>query len=157
MTVVDVTETYGSVENPKRLADAHSRIARMPTSTPAARRFTVNTFAAAALALVALGVVGLGVSDYMRIQDNRARSRAEVAEAEAALAQVKYDENGNVGPEDRSRYNQAMSTMKLHTDLTRMARDQESNVYPFIGGGLLGFLVFTIVAVRSTRKPRAST
>lgn len=119
---------------------------------PARRAFTLNTFLAALLALVALGVAGVGVSDYMRIQENNARYRDELAQAEASLAQVKYDEQGDVVEEDQSRYMDAMGTMKLFTDLLRSSRGQEANVYPYVAGGALAFLVFAFMAVRSTRR-----
>lgn len=118
----------------------------------ARRSFTLNTFLAALLALVALGVAGVGVSDYMRIQKDKARYHDELVQAEASLAQVKYDEQGDVVEEDRSRYVDAMGTMKLFTDVLRSSRGQEANVYPYVAGGVLGFLLFAFMAVRSTRR-----
>ncbi|MFY0540767.1 hypothetical protein [Nannocystis pusilla] len=104
------------------------------------------------LALVALGVVYVGVGEYLRIQNNIANSRATLVQAEASLAQVKYDEQGNVVDADRSQYQRAMSMMQIHTDSIRGSHAQVPNVYPFVGGGLLAFLVFTVMAVRSTRR-----
>ncbi|MCY0987819.1 hypothetical protein OV203_11840 [Nannocystis sp. ILAH1] len=112
----------------------------------------MNTLLSALLALVALGVAWVGFSDYLRIQNNIANSRDQLVEAEASLAQVKYDEQGNVVDADRSRYQRAMSMMQIHTDSIRGSRAQVPNVYPFVGGGLLAFLVFTVMAVRSTRR-----
>lgn len=122
------------------------------SSSQARRSFTLKTFLSALLALIALGVVYVGVGEYLRIQNNIARSRDELVEAEAALAQVKYDEQGNVVDADRSQYQRAMSTMKIHTESIRGSRAQVPNVYPFVGGGILAFLVFTVMAVRSTRR-----
>lgn len=122
------------------------------SANQARRSFTLNTFLAALLALVALGVAGVGMSDYMRIQRNIAGYRDELVQAEASLREVKYDEQGNVVEADRSRYRSAMSTMELHTDLLRSSRGQEANVYPYVGGGVLAFLVFAFMAVRSTRR-----
>jgi hypothetical protein len=122
------------------------------SSSPARRSFTVNTFLSALLALVALGVAWVGFSDYLRIQNNIARSRDELVQAEASLAQVKYDEQGNVVDADRSTYQRAMSTMQIHTDSIRGSRAQVPNVYPFVGGGVVAFLVFGFMAVRSTRR-----
>lgn len=123
------------------------------SSSQARRSFTLNTFLSALLALVALGVAGIGFSDYLRIQNNIAESREELVQAEASLAQVKYDEQGNVVEADRSQYQRAMSTMQIHTESIRGSRAQVPNVYPFVGGGILAFLVFTVMAVRSTRRP----
>ncbi|MCY1070377.1 hypothetical protein OV090_36880 [Nannocystis sp. RBIL2] len=122
------------------------------SSSQARRSFTLNTLLSALLALVALGVAWVGFSDYLRIQNNIANSRDQLVEAEASLAKVKYDEQGNVVDADRSRYQRAMSMMQIHTDSIRGSRAQVPNVYPFVGGGLLAFLMFTVMAVRSTRR-----
>lgn len=122
------------------------------SSSPAGRSFTLKTFLFAALALVALGVVWVGVGEYLRIQNNIAHSRDELVQAEASLAQVKYDDQGNVVDADRSKYQRAMSTMKIHTDSIQGSRAQMPTVSPFVGGGILGLLVFGFMAVRSTRR-----
>lgn len=122
------------------------------SANQARRTFTMTTFAAALLALVALGVVGVGFSDYLRVQNNIARSRDELEQAKADLAQVKFDDHGDVVAADNSRFHHAMSTMEIHTDSIRDSRRQESVTYPYIGGGILAFLVFTFMAVRSTRR-----
>lgn len=118
----------------------------------ARRSFPVKTLVSALLALVALGVVWVGVGEYLRIQNNIADSRDELVQAEAALAQVQYDGQGNVVEADRSKYQRAMSTMKIHTESIQGSRAQMPTVYPFLGGGILGVLVFGFMAVRSTRR-----
>lgn len=118
----------------------------------ARRSFPVKTLLSALLALVALGVVWVGVGEYLRIQNNIADSRDELVQAEAALAQVQYDGQGNVVEADRSKYQRAMSTMKIHTESIQGSRAQMPTVYPFLGGGILGVLVFGFMAVRSTRR-----
>lgn len=140
------------------LGRKRSSFFREMTPTQTSRRaFTSATFTASLLALVALLVAGAGISDYPRIQENIARSRVHLTEADATLAQVAYDGQGNVVQEDRGHYQHAMTMMQVHTDSIRSSRAQEADVYPFVGGGILGFLVFVIVAVRSTRKPTTSS
>ncbi|MFZ6181043.1 hypothetical protein [Nannocystis pusilla] len=122
------------------------------TSTPARRSFTSTTFAAGFLALVALLVAGAGISDYLKFQGTLAETRERLQAAEATLAQVRFDPQGDVLPEDRAQYMSAMSTMESGVGTLRLLRASEANTYPYIGGGALAFLVLTIVAVRSTRR-----
>jgi hypothetical protein len=126
----------------------------MNSSSHTRRSFTLTTLVAGALALGALGLLGVVASDYLRIQDNRARARDQLEEAKASLERVTYDGNGDVVSADRSRYQTAMYRMKSHTDQLRNANEQVANLYPYTGAGMLGLLVFTIVAVRSTRRVR---
>ena len=123
----------------------------MPTPT-SSRSFTSTTFLAGVLALAALGLVGVAASDYMRLQSIRSSARDDLDEAKVVLEQMPYDASGNVADEDRSRYDTAMMMMKSGTHRMRNASEQEANLYPYVGAGLLGFLIFTIVAVRSTRR-----
>lgn len=122
------------------------------TSTPARRSFNSTTFAAGFLALVALLVAGAGISDYRKFQGTRAETAERLEAADATLAQVRYDPQGNVLPEDREQYRRAMSTLESGTGRLRMLRASEANTYPYIGGGALAFLVFAFMAVRSTRR-----
>jgi hypothetical protein len=123
----------------------------MPTPT-SSRSFTLTTLIAGVLALAALGLVGVAASDYLRIQGIRAEIRHDLDEAKVVLEQMTYDADGNVSSEDRSRYETAMMQMKSGTDGMRNVSEQEANLYPYVGAGVLGFLIFTIVAVRSTRR-----
>ncbi|WAS94761.1 hypothetical protein [Nannocystis punicea] len=134
------------------LGRERSSFSREMSPNQASRTFTMTTLAAGLLALVALGVAGVGFSDYLRVQKNIARSRDELEQAKVDLSQVKYDEHGDVVVADNSRFEWAMITMETHTNSIRDSRRQESNTYPYIGGGVLGFLVFTFMAVRSTRR-----
>jgi hypothetical protein len=55
--------------------------------------------------------------------------------------------------EDRSQYQDAMATMSFETESLRLWRGGEQDAYPYVGGGLLAFLVFAAMAVRSTGGP----
>ncbi|MFY0534101.1 hypothetical protein [Nannocystis pusilla] len=112
----------------------------------------MTTFAAAFLALVALGVASLAGLDYMTAQQHLSDSREKLKQAEAALSKVKYDGQGDVVDEDRSQYEDAMATMSRETESLRLWRGGEQDAYPYVGGGLLAFLVFAAMAVRSTRR-----
>ncbi|MDC0670520.1 hypothetical protein [Nannocystis radixulma] len=112
----------------------------------------MTTFAAALLALLALGVASLATLDCVTTQQHLSDSREKLKQAEATLSKVKYDGQGNVVDEDLSQYRDAMATMSFETESLRLWRGGEQNAYPYMGGGLLAFLVFAAMAVRSTRR-----
>lgn len=116
------------------------------------RTFTVTTLVATLLALVALAVAGVGVLEYQRVRTNLAHDLEMLERQKAELAQVKYDDQGNVVDEDRERYIEAVTLIEIHTSGMKTAREQEPIAYPYMAGGLLAFVVFAFVAVRSTRK-----
>ncbi|WP_434417904.1 hypothetical protein [Nannocystis pusilla] len=118
----------------------------------ARRTFTITTFATAFLALVALGVTSLAALDCMTARQHLSDSREKLKQAEAVLSKVKYDARGDVVDEDRSQYRDAMDTMSFETESLRLWRGGEQDAYPYVGGGLLAFLMFAAMAVRSTRR-----
>ena len=120
--------------------------------TPTRRTFTAVTIVTTLLALGALVIVAVGVLEFQRVRGNLASDLSVLERQKASLAQVKYDEQGNVVEEDRERYLEAMMLIEISTNGVQTAKQQEPLAYPYIGGGLLGFLVFAFVAVRSTRK-----
>ncbi|NUP06779.1 MAG: hypothetical protein HOW73_12055 [Polyangiaceae bacterium] len=124
----------------------------MATASVAPRRsFTATTFAAGFLALLGLGAAGVGVHDYQHHQRHMDETRNELSSARATLDKVRFDEKGNVVADDRSDYLDATLTLKSGTESLRTFQASQTNTYPFMGGGLAAFLLFAVLAVRSTK------
>jgi hypothetical protein len=123
-----------------------------PTAAPPRRKINATTIMAALLALVALGASGLFVQERMRFDDYWEQDRDKAEAAKATLDSIKFDARGNVPPDQRSKFDEAMMNMKLSTDGMRMFNESRARTVPYIGGAIAAFLVFSVIAFRSTKQ-----
>ncbi len=133
-------------------ADVKARMMHAPNPAPPRRKINATTIMAAILALVALGATALFVQERMRFDDYWQQDRVKAEAAKATLDSVKFDEKGNVPPDQRSKFNEAMMNMKLATDGMRMFNESRARAVPYIGGAIAAFLVFSVIAIRSTKQ-----
>lgn len=118
------------------------------------RKVNATTIMAAVLALVALGATGLFVQERMRMDSQWQRERDQGDAAKSKLDGIKFDEKGNVPPDQRSKFDSAMMEMKSATDGMRMFNEAKARTLPYIGGAVAAFVLFLVISIRST-KPSA--
>jgi hypothetical protein len=116
------------------------------------RKVNATTIMAGILALVALGATGLFVDERMQMDRHWERERTQAEAAKAELDSFKFDEKGNVPPDQRSKFQGIMLDMKSSTDGMRMFNESKARTLPYIGGALAAFVVFLVIAIRSTKQ-----
>lgn len=115
------------------------------------RKINATTVIAAILALVAIGAGGLFLQEHlsMRREWERARDRGEAAKAK--LDGIKFDEKGNVLPDQRLQFDRAMLDMKSASDSMRTFNEAKGRTVPYIGGAVAACVLFVVLAIRSTK------